>query len=210
VEISVGQSKKAQVAVEKGVISEGPKLRVRDRIMRTASDLFYCRGIRAVGVDTIASEAGTNKMSFYRSFASKDELVAEYLRGEEREGWLWWDETVAEHAGNPRAQVEALFDVLVTNACRDGSRGCALANAAVEITEPDHPARPIVEQYKAEMRRRFRRLAHEMGAREPDSLGDALMLLWEGSYLTLLTLGQHGPVEGAAKAARVLIAAYTD
>jgi AcrR family transcriptional regulator len=210
VEIFVGQSKKAQVAVEKGVISERPKLRVRDRIMQTASDLFYCRGIRAVGVDTIASEAGTNKMSFYRSFASKDELVAEYLRAEEREGWLWWDQTVAEHAGNPRAQVEALFDVLVTNACQDGSRGCALANAAVEITEPDHPARPIVEQYKAEMRRRFRQLAHEMGAREPDSLGDALMLLWEGSYLTLLTLGRHGPVEGAAKAARALIAAYTD
>lgn len=206
----MGHSKKAQVSVEKGVISESPKLRVRDRIMQTASDLFYCRGIRAVGVDTIASEAGTNKMSFYRSFASKDELVAEYLRGEEREGWHWWDETVAAHAGDPRAQTEALFDVLVRNACKDGSRGCALANAAVEITEPDHPARPIVEQYKAEMRRRFRQLAHEMGAREPDSLGDALMLLWEGSYLTLLTLGQHGPVEGAAKAARALIAAYTD
>ncbi len=202
--------KKAQVSVAKGVISAGPKSRVRDRIMQTASNLFYCRGIRAVGVDAIASEAGTNKMSFYRNFASKDELVAEYLRGEEREGWHWWDETVAEHAGNPRAQVESLFDVLVTNTCKAGSRGCALANAAVEITEPDHPARPIVEQYKAEMRRRFRQLAHEMGAREPDALGDALMLLWEGSYLTRLTLGQHGPVQGAAKAARALIAAYTD
>jgi AcrR family transcriptional regulator len=206
----VGQSKKVQVAEDKGLNSHGPKLRVRDRILQTASDLFYSHGIRGVGVDTIASEAGTNKMSFYRSFASKDALVAEYLRGEEREGWHWWDETVAEHAGNPRAQLEALFDVLVSNACQNGSRGCALANAAVEITEPDHPARPIVEQYKTEMRRRFRQLAREMGAREPDSLGDALMLLWEGSYLTLLTLGRHGPVEGAAKAARALIAAYTD
>ncbi len=206
----MNQPRKAQVSVGKGIICESPKLRVRDRIMQTASNLFYCRGIRAVGVDTIASEAGTNKMSFYRSFASKDDLVAEYLRSEEREGWQWWDETVAEYAGNPRAQVEALFDVLVTNACEAGSRGCALANAAVEITEPDHPARPIIEKYKAEMRRRFRQLAHEMGAREPDSLGDALMLLWEGSYLTRLTLGQHGPVQGAAKAARALIAAYTD
>jgi AcrR family transcriptional regulator len=206
----MNRPRKSQVAEDKEVISDHPKLRVRDRIMRTASDLFYCRGIRAVGVDTIATEAGTNKMSFYRSFASKDELVAEYLRGEERQGWRWWDETVAAHTGDPRAQVEALFEVLVTKACKEGSRGCALANAAVEITEPDHPARPIVEQYKAEMRRRFRQLAHEMGAREPDSLGDALMLLWEGSYLTLLTLGQHGPVQGAGKAARALIAAYTN
>jgi AcrR family transcriptional regulator len=206
----VSKPKKTQVSENEGVISSEPKSRVRDRIMRTASDLFYCRGIRAVGVDTIASEAGTNKMSFYRSFASKDELVAEYLRGEEREAWRWWDETLAEHAGDPRAQVESLFDMLVTNTCKDDSRGCALANAAVEITEPDHPARPVVEKFKAEMRRRFRELAHAMGAREPNALGDALMLLWEGSYLTRLTLGQHGPVQGAARAARALIAAYTD
>ena len=204
------RAKKSQVPESKAVISPTPKSRVRDRIMQTATALFYCRGIRAVGVDAIANEAGTNKMSFYRNFGSKDDLVAEYLRGEERLGWLWWDETVAEHAGNPRAQVESLFDVLVTNTCKSESRGCALANAAVEITEPDHPARPIIEKYKAEMRRRFRELAHEMGAREPDSLGDALMLLWEGSYLTRLTLGRTGPIQGAAKAARALIAAYTD
>lgn len=186
------------------------KLCVRDRIMQTATDLFYRRGIRAVGVDTIATEAGSNKMSFYRSFPSKDELVAEYLRGEERDSWLWWDNTVAAHAGDPRMQVEALFDVLMTTTCKDGSRGCALANAAVEITEPDHPARPVVEKFKAELRRRFRQFAHEMKARNADDLGDALMLLWEGSYLTRLTFpGSHGPVQSAAKAAHALIAAYT-
>jgi len=87
-----------QVAVKKKVISVQPKERVRDRIMRTARELFYCRGIHAVGVDTIASEAGTNKMSFYRNFTSKDELVAEYLREVEAEAWGWWDETVAAHA----------------------------------------------------------------------------------------------------------------
>jgi AcrR family transcriptional regulator len=205
----MSQPNKAQAVEDKGVLQEKSGLRVRDRIMQTARDLFYARGIHAVGVDAIVSEAGTNKMSFYRSFASKDELVAEYLRAEEREGWRFWDETVAEHAGNPRAQVGALFDLLVTNTCAKGARGCPLANAAVEITEPDHPGRPIIEQYKAEMRRRFRQLAREMGSRESDSLGDALLLLWEGSYLTRLTLGQHGPVQDAGKAARAMIAAYT-
>jgi len=206
----MNRAKKTQVAVEEEIISSPPKSRVRDRIMKTASDLFYRYGIHAVGVDTIASEAGTNKMSFYRNFASKDELVAEYLRAEEREGLLWWDETLAAHAGNPRLQVESLFDVLVENNCEEDSRGCALANAAVEITEPDHPARPVIEKYKADMRRRFRRLAQEMHARNPDELGDALMLLWEGAYLTRVTMGALGPVQGAAKAARALIAAYTD
>jgi AcrR family transcriptional regulator len=202
-------SKTMQVAETEEIISCEPKSRVRDRIMQTASELFYRNGIRAVGVETIASEAGTNKMSFYRNFASKDELVAEYLRGEERESLLWWDETLAAHAGNPRQQIESLFDVLVKNTCCVESRGCALANAAVEITEPDHPARPVIENYKAEMRRRFRGLARDMNAREPETLGDSLMLLWEGAYLTRVTMGRHGPVQGAAKAARALIAAYT-
>lgn len=202
---------KTQLAMDTEVISAVPKSRVRDRIMRTARDLFYCRGIRCVGVDAIASEAGTNKMSFYRNFVSKDELVAEYLRAEVCKSWQWWDDTVAVHAGNPRAQVEALFDELVKkSACKD-SRGCALANAAVEITEQDHPARPVVENYKAEMRGRLRQLAREMGAREPNALGDSLMLLWEGSCLTRLTFpGRHGPMKGAANAARTLIAAYTN
>ncbi len=107
-------------------------------------------------------------------------------------------------------QVESLFDVLVENNCEEDSRGCALANAAVEITEPDHPARPVIEKYKADMRHRFRKLAQEMHARKPDELGDSLMLLWEGAYLTRVTMGALGPVQGAAKAARALIAAYTD
>jgi hypothetical protein len=67
----------------------------------------------------------------------------------------------------------------------------------------------VVEKFKAEMRRRFRELAREMHARDSGALGDALMLLWEGTYLSRLTLGREGPVQGAANAARALIAAYT-
>jgi AcrR family transcriptional regulator len=206
----MNRSRTTQAAVKKEIIPAQTKERVRDRIMRTASALFYCRGIHAVGVDAIASEAGTNKMSFYRNFSSKDELVAQYLREAEAEAWGWWDETVAAHAGDPRAQVEALFGLLFKKTCTEGSRGCALANAAVEITDADHPARPIIEKYKADMRRRFGGLAREMHARDADALGDALMLLWEGSYLSRLTChSEHGPAENAAKAARTLIAAYT-
>lgn len=197
------------MAVSKQVIAEAGKPRVRDRIMQTARDLFYRRGIRAVGVDTIACEAGTNKMSFYRCFGSKDALVAEYLRGQEREAWGWWDQTIAAHSGNARAQLEALFDAQVNKTCKADSRGCALANAAVEISDPEHPARAVVEDFKAEMRRRFRSLAREAGARDADALGDSLMLLWEGSYLARLTFqGEHSPAENAAKAARALIAAH--
>ena len=203
-------TKQDQVTGNMEVISECPKPRVKDRIFDAACELFYRHGIRAVGVDAIAEEAGTNKMSFYRSFASKDELVAEYLREEEREAWKWWDDTIAAHTGNPKAQIEALFGTLVEKTCCDESRGCALANAAVEFPDAEHPARAVVEHFKAEMRERFRKLARETTARDPDTLGDALMLLWEGSYLTRLTFdGESGPSHQAAHAASKLIDAYT-
>jgi AcrR family transcriptional regulator len=186
------------------------KPRVRDRIFETACDLFYKHGIRDVGVDTIATEAGTNKMSFYRSFGSKDELVAEYLQQKGAEFWVWWDEILARHAGDARRQIEALFEAFVTSNCCESSRGCALANASVELTEENHPGRQVALKQKSEMRRRFRDLAAQAGAAKSDELGDALMLLMEGGYLTRRTFGDgHGPMQTAALTVRVLLDAYT-
>src|SRR6202166_1902325 len=86
------------------------KTRVRDRIFESACDLFYRHGIHGVGVDAIAAEAGSNKMSFYRSFASKDVLVTAYLREQEREYWACLFSTVAAYPYDPRRQIEALFE----------------------------------------------------------------------------------------------------
>jgi AcrR family transcriptional regulator len=202
-------------AAPKG-LANGEKPRVRDRILETAGDLFYTRGIHCVGVDSIASEAGTNKMSLYRNFPSKEELVAEYLREQEREYWVVWNETVAPHEGDPRRQLEALFDGFLARAKSKAveddcklSRGCALGNAAVEISEDDAALRSIVVAYKTELRRRLRKLAREAGANDPDVLGDALMLLAEGGCYTLSTFrGVTGPVAAIAKAARLLIRAH--
>src|SRR4051794_38670238 len=75
------------------------KQTARARIFAVAKDLFYRRGIRAVGVETIVAEAGATKMSLYRSFPSKDELVAAYLQERDELYWQWWDEAVATHRG---------------------------------------------------------------------------------------------------------------
>jgi AcrR family transcriptional regulator len=194
-----------------------PRPRVRDRILETAGDLFYSRGIHCVGVDSIASEAGTNKMSLYRNFPSKEELVAEYLREQEREYWAVWDSTIAPHAGEPRRQLEALFDgflarvkskAMELNDCKS-RRGCALGNAAVEIPEEDEALRKIVHAYKSQIRQRLRLLAKQAGASEADALGDSLMLLMEGGGYTLSTFpGATGPIATMAKAARALLQAY--
>jgi AcrR family transcriptional regulator len=185
------------------------KPRVRDRIFETACDLFYQHGIRDVGVDQIATEAGTNKMSFYRSFASKDELVAKYLEQKATELWLWWDETARLHAGDPRRQILALFEGISKIVCSSTSRGCALANAALELAEEDHPGRQVVLAKKREMRRRFRELAVAADADDPEELGDALMLLMEGAYLSRLTLSAQGPAHHVGPIALRLLDCYT-
>jgi AcrR family transcriptional regulator len=205
--MSVSNEAPPAVPVSPQAISAKP--RVRDRILETACDLFYKRGIREVGVDRIATEAGTNKMSFYRSFESKDDLVAEYLEQMSGEFWAWWDGIVTAH-GDARLQIEALFDALMLKDCLENSRGCPLANASVELVEEDHPGRQVAFRQKTEIRRRFRELAAKAGAARSEELGDALMLLMEGGYLSRQTFGSgKGPMQTAARAARVLLDAYT-
>src|SRR6185437_3174142 len=175
------------------------KSRVRDRIFETACNLFYRHGIHGVGVDAIAAEAGSNKMSFYRSFASKEALVTEYLREREREYWVWWDDAVGRHPGNPRRQIEALFEAQLEFANSKTCRGCALGNAAVEITDDEDALSTLVRQYKEKVRHRLHALARAMQARDAENLGDALMLLMDGGYFTRLIFPRSsGPIAGGA------------
>jgi AcrR family transcriptional regulator len=185
------------------------KSRVRDRIFAKACDLFYRHGIHGVGVDAIAAEAGSNKMSFYRSFDSKEALVTEYLRAQERDYWTWWDAVVARFPGDPRRQVEALFEAQMEIARSQNCRGCALGNAAVEISDDEDELSVLVRRYKEQVRRRLHTMAQAMGARDAEGLGDALMLLLDGGYFTRLIfpLGS-GPISSALPAVRKLIDAH--
>lgn len=187
----------------------GAKTRVRDRIFETACELFYRHGIHGVGVDAIAAEAGSNKMSFYRSFASKDALVTEYLREQEREYWAWWDAAVAPYANDPRRQIEALFEAQLEIAKSNSCRGCALGNAAAELADDEDESSDLVRAYKEKVRNRLHELARAMGARDAAILGDALMLLLDGGYFTRLIFPlASGPISAAIPAVRTLIDAH--
>jgi len=165
----------------------------RERILAAARELFYRDGIRAVGVETIAAAAGTNKMTLYRHFASKDELVAEYLGLLAAEGDAIWDAARAQHPGDAQAQLRALLLRVSQFADECTGRGCALANAAVELAERDHPARRIIEEHKRRTRERLVALCREVGYAHPERLADEIFLLVEGARVSLQSVGPQGP-----------------
>jgi AcrR family transcriptional regulator len=180
----------------------------RKRIFDTASELFYRRGIRAVGVETIAAEADSTKMSLYRNFPSKDVLVAEWLRDHDATFWRTWDSMANEHLEDPRKQLKAAFELLAKHVADPKARGCPMANAAVELAEKDHPARRVIETHKAKLRNRLAAICGEVKARDPGLLADQLFLLMEGAEVTRQTLGVHGPAGNVARAAEMLIEAH--
>jgi len=179
--------------------------RAADRIRETARDLFYREGIRAIGVDEIVNRAGVTKPSLYRSFASKDELAAAYLKDYDEAFWERFDQGIAAHPDDPRAQLRAYFEGLTRRATQTGYRGCGLTNAAVEYPQPDHPARKVAEANKRALRKRLAAIAKAMGAADPDLLGDGLLLLLEGAFASGQLFGKGGPAKSLVDVAERLI-----
>ena len=182
--------------------------RAADKIRETARELFYREGIRAVGVDEIVARAGVTKPSLYRTYKSKDELAAAVLREVADGFWARFDAAVAAHPGDPRAQVLAYLSGMAERADDEGYRGCALTNAAVEYPEAGHPARVTAQDHKSELRARLRTMAGEMGAFNADGLGDALLLLIEGAFLTSQLFDTGRPTSEVVRAAAAVIDAY--
>ena len=179
-----------------------------DRIRKTAREMFYRDGIRAVGVDAIVTQAGVTKPSLYRSFSSKDELAATYLRDYDAEFWARFNAACDAHPGDPRAQLLDYLSGLSKRAVLSGYRGCGLTNAAVEYPEPEHPARAVAVEHKLELRRRLNEMAAGMGAGDPEALADGLLLLIEGAFVSSQLFGEGGPAGRVAEMADKLIQAH--
>jgi AcrR family transcriptional regulator len=184
-------------------------MRPRARILAAAGELFYRHGIRAVGVEAIAEAAGTNKMTLYRHFPSKDVLVAEYLRQFASTADACWDRFVQAHPGDPLGQLLAWLEEMARHLVAPEGRGCALANAAIELPEKDHPARRVIEEYKREQRARLVRMCEEAGLSDAEMLADELHLLLEGARVTAQSVGTEGLAARLLHMGKALIAAHT-
>ncbi|MGH3876263.1 MAG: TetR/AcrR family transcriptional regulator [Actinophytocola sp.] len=165
-----------------------------ERLLTAAGELFYTRGIHAVGVDLIAETAGTTKKTLYDRFGSKDQLVALYLRRRFERWCEFVERWLDEHGRDPERVLDALESWL-----RDNTHGCAFVNAHAEIGRADHPAIGVVRAEKQWMRSLYERLA---GSAE---LGARLHLVHEGAIIAWSVGGQADALDHARAAARDLV-----
>jgi AcrR family transcriptional regulator len=168
-----------------------------ERILETADRLFYLRGIRAVGVDTIAAEIGISKRTLYNHFSSKDELIAAYLQRR-------FNQPPASDKP-PAEQILATFDSLERRFASKDFRGCPFVNAVAELGPADKAVKKIAVAFKESRRLWFRDLLARLGVADADGLATQLTLLVDGSIAQDLVRDDPSMARAAKQAARVLL-----
>lgn len=178
----------------------------KERLFQTAARLFYEHGYRAVGVDMIAAESGIGKMTLYRHYQSKDDLISAYLEDSDDLFWRSFDE-ITRAGANPQDTLLAFFEGLQGYLTSPACYGCPFLNAVAEYPEPEYPGHQIALRHKQSVRARFLALATQAGARDPRLLADGLFLLMDGAYMAARTFGatKLNPAAGVAEVARSLL-----
>ncbi|MEE1792818.1 helix-turn-helix domain containing protein [Streptomyces sp. BE308] len=180
------------------------------RALEAAARLFYERGIHAVGVDLIASEAGVTKKTLYDRFGSKEQIVVEYLADRDERWRAFLAQRLDAAHPTPTARVLAVFDASRAWSDENSPKGCSMVNAHAEISDPLHPAYLIITGQKKWMLDLFTQLSRDLSPEGAGHLGRTLMLLHEGALVA------HGlnifpdPIAHAREQAEALLATAAD
>jgi len=164
---------------------------VRERILVAAGDLFHRQGIRGVGVEAIAEAAQTNKMTLYRYFDSKDELIAEWVRGMVAHKEEEWKDLNAKHSGDPQALLQDWSRRTAAKLRAMEERGSALGNALAELPDPEHPARRVIQEFKVREHKRVVRLCKSAGFHDPILAANLFSMLLEGAHSCVQCVGMR-------------------
>jgi AcrR family transcriptional regulator len=178
---------------------------LKERILQTASELFYRQGIRATGVEAIVKAAGTTKMSLYHYFPSKKDLVLAHLQKTTemmRERILTG---IAKRASEPKARLLAVFDVFGELLASDGFRGCPFINAATEASGDEEPFKCVSADFYQQLRLHLEEWATAAGVRQPEMLARQLVLLISGAIIAEQMRPNSGGMEAARHAAEILL-----
>jgi AcrR family transcriptional regulator len=187
--------------------SESRPTTARQRLLDTAARLFYARGFQAVGVDEIVAESGVAKMTLYRHFPSKDDLIVAYLK-RSNDAFLDWFERALASAAAPREKLTAVFVALSELAQSDRCLGCTFQVSAAEFPDASHPAHRIAVDHKRAVRARFAELAKQARFRDPLVLADQLLLLMDGAWVAARMLRRENPARHVSDAAEILMQAH--
>lgn len=182
-------------------------INLQEKILQAASELFYSQGIRATGVDAIVKAANTTKMSLYKYFPSKDDLVVAFLRKRDEDFRTWFVKQVDDRADNPEAKLLVIFDVFGEWMDIPEFRGCAFINAVAEFPLEGNPVHQVSAEFYDKFRHYIADLARLCGLKFPESLAIQLSLLIEGAIVSEQMKRHSGAAGQAKRAAIVLIEA---
>ncbi|HEY4455356.1 MAG TPA: TetR/AcrR family transcriptional regulator [Pseudonocardiaceae bacterium] len=175
----------------------------KQRVMHATVELLREGGLRAAAPAAIADRAGAGKMSLYRHFGSKDELIAEALRdnGERSREWILG----SIDDGDPRERVLAIFDRIAERAERGALRPCVYMMTRMEVPDEDHPAVPVTIEYKRHVVATLTAWLREMHHPEPEMLAQTISMLVDGCITRAVMIADARPVRDARRAVEVLL-----
>jgi AcrR family transcriptional regulator len=179
--------------------------RKREHLLATAQRMFCAKGFHAVGVDEILKEAGVARMTLYKNFGSKEDLIVATLEREDRMFRAWLVGEVEQRVRYPRDRVRGLFLALHDRFSTEGYCGCAFVRASIEFPSVDHPVHRAARAHKEMVRSYLRGLAAETGAADPLMLSEQLYLLFEGAITASQLHGGACPADHALNAAEILL-----
>lgn len=181
----------------------------KEKILETATRLFYQRGFRAVGIDTIIAESGVAKMTFYKHFPSKDDLIVAYVEASNVSWWAWVEEVTAPLNGKPRRQLETIFEGVAKIASSPQCMGCTFTVAVSEFPELDHPGHKAARAHKEQVLARLEELAKAAKLKQPKVLAEELLMLMDGAWNAARMFGPNSHAKQVAHAAKIMITSHS-
>ncbi|MBP2324557.1 AcrR family transcriptional regulator [Kibdelosporangium banguiense] len=181
----------------------------REHVLAVAHDLFYWHGIRAVGIDRLAAEAGAAPTTLYRIFTDKDDLVAAYIERAHALSEAWFSTAVKNAGPDPLAQIDAAFVALADQLDPAKFRGCACMMALAEFPDPNLPAHKLAIASKRWIHTQFTEMTSRIEDIDASVLADQLTLIWEGANTSAAALGTDGPARQARTLAATALTAAT-
>ena len=180
------------------------------RVLDTAAEVFYARGVHEVGMDELVRRTGLAKATVYRLFPTKDVLVGAYLKRLAGEILGLIDAEIAAHAADPAAAMRSIFAAIAEDVARPTFRGCAFNNASIEFDDPEHPARVAARDYRAALHERLVMLGERIAPGRGQKLGAQLALIVDGMYVNAAHHGPGGPAAAGSALAAALVEAARD